>query len=291
MSNKHIHCPVCSSKHFKSLKEYEAAYLVKCSRCKFVFSEKIPGDQELVEHYEGYGRNDYLSPITIKRYRQLLTSWRHFRKNNRILDVGCGIGYFLETAKDMGWKTYGTEFTHEAIDICISKGIKMFQGKLSKDLLGDMKFDIITSFEVIEHINNPQEEISHIRHYLRDGGLLYLTTPNFNSISRRILKSRWNVIAYPEHLSYYTPQTLHYLLRNNTFKKAATSTHGISMSRMKLSLEISEKQAVSKQSDDEKIRSRIERFFVLRLMKEILNGVLSLFYLGDSIKSAHIKLP
>ena len=81
----------------------------------------------------------------------------------------------------------------------------------------NFKFDIITSFEVVEHINNPKEEINNYNQILRKGGLFYCTTPNFNSLSRRILKAKWNTICYPEHLSYYTIKTLTKLLKDTNF--------------------------------------------------------------------------
>ncbi len=98
----------------------------------------------------------------------------------------------------------GTEYTYKAIDICKSLNINMQHGKLNPALYENEMFDIITSFEVIEHINNPQEEIKNIKKLLRSGGLFYFTTPNFNSLERYIRKEKYTVISYPEHLSYYT---------------------------------------------------------------------------------------
>jgi 2-polyprenyl-3-methyl-5-hydroxy-6-metoxy-1,4-benzoquinol methylase len=132
--------------------------------------------------------------------------------------VGCGIGYFLEEAKKRGWEVYGTEFTDEAIEICEAKGINMQKGVLSPEDFDPNSFDVITSFEVLEHINNPQEEITNFHKILRKGGLVYLTTPNFNSLLRYRLKSAYNVITYPEHLSYYTKRTIHRLFKNKGFK-------------------------------------------------------------------------
>ena len=112
------------------------------------------------------------------------------------LDVGCKGGYFLEEANKRGWTVYGTEFTSEAIKICKEKEFKIHEGILNPKS-HKQKFDIITSFEVIEHINNPQEELKNYDLILRDG-FICCTTPNFNSIGRRILKEKWNVISYPD---------------------------------------------------------------------------------------------
>ena len=115
---------------------------------------------------------------------------------------------FFEIASKRGWEVYGTEYTKDAINICKSKGINIQEGKLNPQNYLVEEFDVITSFEVLEHINNPIEEISNFYKILRKGGLVYLTTPNFNSVSRFYLKSDYNIITYPEHLSYYTTRTL-----------------------------------------------------------------------------------
>ena len=95
----------------------------------------------------------------------------------------------------------------------------MKKGSLNQGDFGDDYFDVITSFEVIEHINEPTQDLDCVKSIVRKGGLVYVTTPNFNSISRSILGSRWNVVEYPEHLCYYTPDTLSRLFKNKGFKK------------------------------------------------------------------------
>lgn len=271
------------------MKGYEDAHLVKCQNCSFVFSEMIPTGEELVEHYSHYGRNDYLSPITIKRYNELLDHFEKFRKTNKILDVGCGIGYFLEAAKKRGWEVYGTEYTPEAIEICENKGIEMKEGKLDPSNYKEESFDVITSFEVLEHINNPIEEIGNFNKLLRKGGLVYLTTPNFNSLLRYRLKAEYNVIVYPEHLSYYTPRTLKLLFRNSGFGIDKIMTTGISLTRLRTSKGTSDQKFISASSDDEKLRQQFESKWYLNTAKSIVNGMLTFFGKGDSLKGYFIK--
>ena len=143
-NNHHNSCLICKSPLLKDLKTFEFAHLSKCKKCNFVFSKKIPSQQELIDHYDGYGRNDYLSPITIKRYNELLDKFEKFKKTGKILDVGCGIGYFLEIAKQRGWEVYGTEYTDEAFEICTRKGIKMNLGKLDQNNYESEMFEKIT---------------------------------------------------------------------------------------------------------------------------------------------------
>ena len=287
--NKHSSCILCGSHFLYKIKGYEQHFLIKCKLCKFVFCEPIPSTEELEDHYKGYGRDDYLSPITIKRYHEILDSFEPYRKTNKLIDVGCGIGYFLEFAKKRGWEVFGTEFTDEAIQKCSEKGIKMEKGILNPENYMPEEFDIITSFEVIEHINNPVHELNSFHKLLRKGGLVYVTTPNFNSLLRYQLKSDYNAICYPEHLSYYTPNTLKKVFTCIGFQTKKIQSTGISLTRIKTSKKVSKQPLISKDSDDEKIRVQIENKKHLQFLKYLVNSFLTIIGKGDSLKGWFIK--
>ena len=114
-------CLISNAKDIHSLKGYEKHFLVKSSSSKFLFCSKIPTERELSNHYQSYSREDYLSEITIKRFNELFDSFEPYRQTNKILDIGCGVGFLMEIAKKRGWEVYGTEFTQDAIDICEAK--------------------------------------------------------------------------------------------------------------------------------------------------------------------------
>ena len=93
------------------------------------------------------------------------------------MDVGCGIGYFFDVAKSRGWEVYGTEYTDSAVTICEGKGITMNAGALNPQNYEAESFDVITSFEVIEHINTPKEEMARIFSLLRKGAIFTSLRP------------------------------------------------------------------------------------------------------------------
>lgn len=287
--NLHNKCLICDSERIRDMKDYEVIRLCRCSNCNFVFSRIIPTKQELYNYYQGYGLNSYLSPLTIKRYNQLLDKFEPYRKTNKILDFGCGTGYFLIEAKKRGWEVYGVELSQEAIKQCVQKNIST-----SKDIihiLGYEKemFDVIVSIEVLEHINNPNEELTNFRSILRKGGLVYVTTPNFNSVLRHYLKAKYNIIKYPEHLTYYTPATLKKVFEINGFKKIKIETTGLSSTRLKTSKGKSTQRIISPVSDDEKIRNSIEDKIHMRLLKRTVNSLLTVIGSGDSLKGWFVK--
>jgi 2-polyprenyl-3-methyl-5-hydroxy-6-metoxy-1,4-benzoquinol methylase len=253
--------------------------------------EKIPTLEELNKHYSSYSYSSegYLSPLTIKSYNFLLDEFEKYRKSNRMLDVGCGRGWFLEEARKRGWEVYGTEYSEVAVELCEKKGINMKKGQLNPDLFDEMDFDVITSFEVIEHINNPNEELNNIQKLLRTGGLFYCTTPNFNSLLRYHLKADYNVICYPEHLSYYTKKTLVIAAKRHKFKKIKFLSTGFSITRLKVSKKTSTEKVVSKQSSDEKLRENINNKWYLGIAKNVINFGLTISNKGMSLKGYFIK--
>jgi 2-polyprenyl-3-methyl-5-hydroxy-6-metoxy-1,4-benzoquinol methylase len=268
------------------MKGYEKHDLVKCRDCGFVFMRQIPTPDELEKHYAGYvyKHDQYISPLTLKVYDKLLDEFEKYRNTNRLLDIGCGVGFLLEQAKKRGWDIYGTEYSQKAIDICRDKGIEMKKGSIDSSTFNKKDFDVIISIEVIEHLNNPNREIEEIKKLLRNGGLFYCTTPNFNSLNRYYLKDKYNIIGYPEHLTYYTKKTLNKLMTKHGFKKKKLLSTGISISRYKASLKLSDENRVPGQSDDEKLRNEIARKWYLGIAKNIANKLFTITGTGMALK-------
>ncbi|MDQ3193222.1 MAG: class I SAM-dependent methyltransferase [Bacteroidota bacterium] len=291
MSNFHNECLICGGAKLSVVSKFERAHLTSCIKCGFIFSKMKPTADDLQSYYSDYPRAESLSAITKKRYSDLLDEFEKFRSNNRILDIGCGNGLFLSEAKARGWEVYGTEYVINIVDKCKAKGIKMHLGELNSDSFENGFFDVITLFEVIEHINNPLEEVQYIDTFLRTNGLFYFTTPNFNSISRQISGSNWNIVEYPEHLSYYTPTSINNLFLNSSLKIHKLKTTGISLTRYNESKENLTHNSENKDYDkDEILRSKIERNWYLKLLKKIINQGLTFLGIGDSIKAYLIKI-
>ncbi|MES2838433.1 MAG: class I SAM-dependent methyltransferase [Bacteroidota bacterium] len=294
---QHTQCYLCTSKNISPLVGFEKHQLGKCSNCDFVFMLRIPTTEELVIHYKKYSYGDVnakakLSPLTVESFNRLLDYFEKYRKNNTLLDVGCGRGYLLEIAKNRGWKVYGTEFSEEAVDICERKGITMHQGVLSLDVFKNIEFDVIVSLEVIEHINNPNQELEIINSKLRKGGLFYITTPNFNGYLRYQLKSAYNVIEYPEHLSYYTKTTLNRVLNKNGFKKIKMEATGVSITRKeqsKKTTQATENPPPPTISSDEKLREVMTKNKLMVFTKQFVNKLLSITGLGLTLKGYYTK--
>lgn len=285
--NYFTECLICNSEKLQDLEDYRDTYLCKCKACGFKFVRRIPSQDELLKHYSNYPRHNHISDITLKRMGELLSSFDRFRKTNNILEVGAGDGHFIGLAKQHGWNgVYATEFDDEAVKNVRQKGVKTHQGKLDPDNYELGSFDMIIFAGVLEHINNPDEEIGNFNKLLRPGGAVHVTTPNIRSLSHFILGSKWNVIQYPEHLSYYNPKTIKKLFKERGFDEIKLTTTIFSISRYMVS---SGKAKSFTFNVDQELRKKSERMSLWRLGKLVANGVLDLTKTGDEITALYMK--
>lgn len=248
-----------------------------------VFAARIPAPDELRAHYLDYGHAWQDSPITRARYQELLKSFEPYRRTNRILDFGCGAGYFLEEARLCGWEVHGTEFSGLALQMARSKGLEVTAAPIDRSAFPPGHFDVVSAFEVFEHVSDPLAEAGLVAHLVRPGGLLYCTTPNFDALSRRLLGPGWNVIGYPEHLCYFTAQTLRRWLEGAGFVTQSVLSTGLSVSRLRHESPSTAVEAGTT-CGDEQLRQAIEASRALRLGKDVANRLLSSMHLGDTLK-------
>ena len=245
--------------------------------------------EELLAFYSRYTMIEDISPVTLVRYEEVLDSFEPFRKTGRILETGCGAGVFMHRAALRGWAVHGTEIGDHALAAATGRGIKMAEGPLNPANYPPDHFDVVCSIEVIEHLTHPRSELSNVMQVLRPGGLFYVTTPNFNCLARRLSPGDWNVASYPEHLTYFTPGTLHRMLGDEGLEKRALTTTGFSVYRWQVRQDRSAVNKSAAHRKEESIRSALENKPHLRLLKRVTNAVLNLCRLGDSMKAYYVK--
>ena len=272
---------------------YEAEFLVRCNECGLVFTHRLPSPDELQDHYAAYPAIGQLSELTVRRFGELLDRFEPFRRTGRLLDVGCGDGDFLSAAAERGWAAYGSEYGEAPRRRARERGLDVRPAPFTAEPEEAGGFDVVTSIEVIEHVTEPREEVARMTTLLRRGGCVYLTTPNFNSLSRRIAGPRWRAIAYPEHLNLFTPGSLHQLLTRAGLLKEDLRTTGLSPADIRAGLRPAGAAAVSAESPagrDERLRSSVARSPLLDRGVAVVNSALSLAGLGDTIKALY-RLP
>lgn len=192
-----------------------------CLKCGLGFSPHNLSERELCDFYAVQPKDEeYLSqePGRRKAFRKILNRIEKIcRRKGKIFDFGAGPGFFLDEAKRSGWDIYGCEtsewarvFAKERLKIDLLDGNDL-------DNFPDGFFDVVTLFDVIEHLASPGDLLKLAGGKLKPGGLLVITTPRFESFTRKVLGPRWHFM-FPAHLWYFTKISLKVLLDDAGFE-------------------------------------------------------------------------
>lgn len=229
-------CPVClvkleKTQEFEKIEIYnleeKVFALFKCPICLAKFWEpfKNPGSEwykncEQNLRHRGFEDKDYF--IWLSENRGIT---KHFLKNPphqnpkglRLLDVGCGTGGFLLQAEKLGYKVTGVDFDEEQINVGRKFGLHDVHQSDVVSFLKNHKdeFDVITGFEIIEHLDNPRSFLSAIHGALKVGGILCLSTPNNNRIGPK--NEFWDFPYH--HLTRWTKRSLFNIVSLENFNE------------------------------------------------------------------------
>ena len=140
----------------------------------------------------------------LKKKLSLINSFNVKEKN--VLDIGAGTGDFLNTCKSNGWNVFGVEPSNDARLIAKEKGVAL-KSKLEE--LPINKFDVITLWHVLEHVDNLCEYVSKLKELLTDTGRLVIAVPNYKSYDANYYKEYWAAFDVPRHLWHFSQTSIH----------------------------------------------------------------------------------
>lgn len=202
--------------------------IVRCDKCKLVYINPRPSKEELSKFYpEQYYAFEDEDPGAYARRKKagedILRFVRYPAQTKtgglRILDVGSGKGLFLSVMKELGFESFGVEFSPMAADFASKTyGVNVFHGELEQAKFSNEYFDLVTMWHVLEHLLNPFESLQEIFRILKKNGLLVIAVPNFSSFQARIFRDKWYLLDIPRHLYQFEPRTLKKMLSIAGFK-------------------------------------------------------------------------
>lgn len=139
-----------------------------------------------------------------------------------LLDVGCSSGSLLLIAREMGFTDIkGVEPAEKAAETAKKLGFNIFTGFLDQAAYPDNSFDIVTLFEVIEHLEEAQSIAREIHRILKPGGLWVFTTANAASWTAATLRHDWDYFSIAQnggHISFFNPTSIRQLAKNTGFE-------------------------------------------------------------------------
>jgi 2-polyprenyl-3-methyl-5-hydroxy-6-metoxy-1,4-benzoquinol methylase len=226
------HCPICSKTEFKNFLvvqdksvSQESFVIVQCLNCQLKFTNPRPPEDSIGPYYaseEYISHSDTSKGLLNKTYR-LVRSMAVKNKvelvnrlgnKGRILDYGCGVGYFLQACQKQGWQVEGVE-PNEAARLQTEEkiGKPLFQGSLEE--IGQETFEVVTMWHVLEHIHQLNETLKALVNATKKGGHVVIAVPNADSYDAKKYGADWAAYDVPRHLYHFNKASMQRLLKKH----------------------------------------------------------------------------
>jgi SAM-dependent methyltransferase len=201
--------------------------LLCCRACSLVWLRRPPKAGEMHLHYtDAYHKlisaAGETSPARWEDRKAALTP---YKQSGALLDLGCSSGSFLEFMGSESWKLYGVEMSAESARTAEERSkAQVFVGDILDAPFPRESFDVITCFDVLEHLYEPRRVMSRVGEWLKPGGIFYVLVPNVNSAEARVFGSYWHGLELPRHLFHYSPASLKFLAESAGLREVSLET-------------------------------------------------------------------
>ncbi|MFA5935776.1 MAG: class I SAM-dependent methyltransferase [Patescibacteria group bacterium] len=215
-------CPVCAETADVVLFKKSGGTYVKCRTCSMVYTNPVFTDEALKIYYTnldtGQGdivadENDFYREI----YQKGLQAISGIKSGGTLLDIGCSTGAFLDLAKNAGWTTSGIELGTGEADVAAKKGHAIFTEPIEQ-VAFEQPFDVMTLWDVFEHIPDGNAFLRTVRSKLRDDGVLFMQIPNSGALAAKVLRDACRMFDGLEHTNLYNPSTIRRMAEACGFK-------------------------------------------------------------------------
>ena len=235
-----VNCPACGGSVYLYQFNKNGFDYVTCEECQTLFVQNRPPREKLVQFYtqscsSTYWVREFFKPVAEVR-RQAIFQPRaqhlvkQFGKDPAwvVGDIGAGFGLFMEELRKL-WPAsnyIAIEPSQEQADICRQAGLQV-ECSFFEEIEGyDGHFDLLTAFELLEHLYDPSFFLEGVYRMLRPGGWFFLTTLNGQGFDIQVLWEKSKAISPPHHLNFFNPESLSRLLRQRGFLPVEVDTPG-----------------------------------------------------------------
>jgi len=234
-----IDCPACGNTESESQFDKMGFCYVQCGICETLFVNPRPAYQDLMKIYVDspstkFWVNDFFLPMAEVRREKIFKPRAEFItvsfpeiRSGRTADIGAGFGLFLEELKKL-WPESDIVAIEPSVDmakICRGKGLKVLEATL-EDVDPEERFDLMTAFELFEHLHDPLPFVEKIYSLLKPGGYLFLTALNGLGFDIQTLWERAKSVFPPQHLNFFNPCSMETLLVRKGFEIVEIATPG-----------------------------------------------------------------
>ena len=236
-------CPICGSPPLETISlagpdRFQGTpgtfSVAVCSDCGTGWTlPEVPAEELDAYYPASYG---FLQPTPFQRRIQRILVDRALEHRplaalaqappGELLDVGCGRGDLGAAFSRRGWRVSGVEPSPEACAVARAQGVDARTGTLDTVSFDDGRFDAVVMRHSLEHVPHPLADLERVSRLLRTGGLLAVSTPNFDSWERRRFGSSWFHLDLPRHRTHFTPSSLRLALTKTGLEPVSVETAG-----------------------------------------------------------------
>lgn len=304
-----VSCPACRDPRTRAVfdKIYEGKNLAhagierlrlnfrRCADCGVVFTAPLSEDASRAAEawYETvYGETaqqgePHGHPVNQTRYGEWLQLFEPYRQTGRLFETGFGRGEFLRSAVQAGWRCAGNEVSQVACDLVARAGVEATCGDISA-VSGEGEYDVVVSLGVIEHVKDPLVQFRHYARLLRSGGLMFLTTPNVNSLSRWVLGPECRIFDF-EHLFYYGPASMRRALRRSGLRVLGCWSKNLNVHEVLNGIRRTKQDRDAVATAQQQLRARLEFNPWLRTAKDLVNLGVRALGVGEELYAMAMK--
>lgn len=234
-----VTCCLCGGDDAAPIFPLQRSQAVRCNRCGLSYVNPRADSKVLRDRLEQWAIQDIVDPERLRiafdegsialYSRYLARIERHCRTGGRrLLDVGCSTGGLLSVARSRGWTAEGLELGQASAAYAREElGLAVHCISLFEYEPPPQSYDVVVFLEVVEHLEAPVDALRRIATWLKPGGLLLVSTPNFDSLFRRLHGPKWWVVNCPdEHIVFFNVATLRAALADAGFDVRSSRTRG-----------------------------------------------------------------
>lgn len=229
-------CILCNSSRRTLLFQQDEWIVYKCADCGLGFLDPRPIKNELQNFYqnayfsshydEGLKIDSSVMKRRISQEDHRIKFFRNFKKHGKVLDIGCGMGYFLYACRIYGYEVEGVDVSDDsAFYVRNELKIPVTTGSIEEINFKDDSIDIITMWHSLEHTPDPRKHLKKAWNWLKQDGFLVVDVPNHEGTDAKKTWNSWDGWDLPYHLYHFTPKTLINILSQHGFKTCRTKDY------------------------------------------------------------------